>query len=300
MLSPITVERASGADREAALALMVSQSNVDDLLEAAEFGEISLEDYLIAKAGEQHVGAGFLKFCSDGTAFVTQPVVKQGLSHDAKDIEDAILKFVRSEVDRSDCWIAHSLLEISSPARPILERNGFAAFIELTLMHLSLDDVVLATEPLELTASSFEESRRQRFEAVLESTYTDTRDCPEVVSLRTSSQALRGHELQGEAIADGWRVFQQAEQDVGIMLLVEHGTMRAWELAYIGICPEFRRQGYARKMLNGAIHRAIAAGMDSMCLCVDSRNIRAQRLYESLGFIPSTQQVVHARILRGK
>jgi ribosomal protein S18 acetylase RimI-like enzyme len=55
-------------------------------------------------------------------------------------------------------------------------------------------------------------------------------------------------------------------------------------VAQIAIDPAYRRRGYARALMQGAIERATAAGYWRLTLLVAEENDSARALYESLGF----------------
>ena len=56
------------------------------------------------------------------------------------------------------------------------------------------------------------------------------------------------------------------------------------ELAGIYVAPEHRRSGVARPLVEAAIAAARDAGVVSLRLTVNTRNVRAEQFYRSLGF----------------
>jgi ribosomal protein S18 acetylase RimI-like enzyme len=69
------------------------------------------------------------------------------------------------------------------------------------------------------------------------------------------------------------------------VLLVEMPNGTAWELAYLGIVPEFRRCGFGRAMTLHAMHALRFQAATRLLLAVDARNEPAKALYQSLGFV---------------
>jgi len=57
-----------------------------------------------------------------------------------------------------------------------------------------------------------------------------------------------------------------------------------WEVAYVGVVPEARRQGFGRELMLGVLLEARAAEVPELFLTVDGRNHPAWALYRSLGF----------------
>jgi ribosomal protein S18 acetylase RimI-like enzyme len=66
----------------------------------------------------------------------------------------------------------------------------------------------------------------------------------------------------------------------------------AWDVAYLGVTPEARRQGVGRALLTHALLEAKAAGMTSTQITIDARNVPARTLYRQAGFIPHDERQV--------
>lgn len=64
-----------------------------------------------------------------------------------------------------------------------------------------------------------------------------------------------------------------------------HVNRRA-DVMMLGVIPEFRRQGVARKLLARALDQAKAMSATFITLCVAEHNQAAIKLYESMGWIP--------------
>ncbi len=86
---------------------------------------------------------------------------------------------------------------------------------------------------------------------------------------RNPFASLYVDEVNGKiaAYADWWIIYDRAE------------------IASIAVAPEFRRQGYARRMMDFIIADARKNGCENVTLEVRVSNIPAQKLYESFGFI---------------
>ena len=57
------------------------------------------------------------------------------------------------------------------------------------------------------------------------------------------------------------------------------------ELLWLGVKPERQRRGGARVLISFALDEACSRGAETMVLEVAENNLRACRLYESLGFV---------------
>ena len=124
---------------------------------------------------------------------------------------------------------------------------------------------------------------------LIERTYEDSQDFPELQGQRTGDQAIRSHRTQGKYHPEWWLVIEQNGVAVGILFFAEHTELEQVELIYIGIIKKYRNQGFAKGALAQAI-RKFKREKQSLFLGVDARNLAAVRLYESLGFEKISRQ----------
>lgn len=137
--------------------------------------------------------------------------------------------------------------------------------------------------------------------AVLERTYVDTRDCPELCGLRTPTEVLASHRAVGRYDPDLWWIVFNDAHPVGCMLFNIVPEQEGVELVYLGLAPEVRGRGLGagvlarglRHLLGWADAQAesaaeargrVLAGIGGVMCAVDIRNAAALRLYRSLGF----------------
>ncbi|HZZ80278.1 MAG TPA: GNAT family N-acetyltransferase [Gemmataceae bacterium] len=165
-----------------------------------------------------------------------------------------------------------------------LIRRGFRAIARLCHMERSLDDLP-AKVARDLCIVHFEPAIAREFAATLERTYQDTLDCPELNGRRTIVEILEGHQGQGRFDPHFWWLAYVNNQPAGVAMLAEMPDGLTWELAYLGIVPEFRRHGIGRAMTVHALHALRATSAMRLTLIVDIRNQPARHLYESLGFV---------------
>jgi len=130
--------------------------------------------------------------------------------------------------------------------------------------------------------------RRSVLIRVLDRTYIDTRDCPELCGLRQTARILESHEATGVFDPSLWWILGPASDPAadpcGCLLLSRWSEGGDIELVYIGLAPEARRRGLGAGLLRFAIRAAANRGVEAMTCAVDLRNQPATRLYESFGF----------------
>ena len=83
---------------------------------------------------------------------------------------------------------------------------------------------------------------------------------------------------------------------IGFVLCDESGSIHGYagainagqdaDIALIAVAPEFRRKGYAKRMLGELFSNLAALGVENVYLEVRVDNINARSLYEKSGFLP--------------
>ncbi len=166
-----------------------------------------------------------------------------------------------------------------------LERNGFRHITQLCYMRhdLTVPMALLGTN-VRCRFESFAQCDRDLFERTLLQTYDGTEDCPEVNGIRTIGEIMEGHRSQGVHDPERWWLVWAAARPIGVMLLTEMPDGDGWDLVYLGIVPEARRQGFGRELALKALCEAKAADACQLTLSVDIRNRPACQLYRRVGF----------------
>lgn len=148
-----------------------------------------------------------------------------------------------------------------------------------------------------------------RWGELLERTYIDTLDCPAVEGLRPMADVLAGYRDIGRARGDWWFIARHDGQDVGCLLLAEHGSSdpasvdptsfdhAQAELIYMGIAPEARGQGWGYHLAREAQRIAQSSGCRQLILSVDADNAPALRHYLAAGFRIWEQRVIWIKSL---
>lgn len=132
---------------------------------------------------------------------------------------------------------------------------------------------------------------------LLDQTYLETLDCPELCGLRETTDILASHKSTGLYDPAYWFLVLHAGQAAGCMLLNRCPDQRTVELVYLGLTKPVRGQGLGRALMEHA-HRVFPAdGFDSICCAVDRRNTPAMSLYHRTGFRPFAQRSAFVRVV---
>ena len=306
LLSAVVVTPARGDDQRTALSILLLNLDEDDrelqlqkMLESDARGDLSLDGLLLARLHEVATGALLFTVQSDASAYVWPPVIARTASSWQEAVSMALLEQAVELIRQQNCWIAHSILSADDPKMDVMHRAGFEKLVALQNMEHNEPGALTETYSDRLERVSYSPSAHERFQQVVRQTYVDTQDCPEIVGLRTADEALEGHRLAGDSSDSLWYLYQSNGEDVAVLLIAEDSKFAEWEISYLGVVPDHRRRGLARRITIEALNDAQSAGMQSVTLSVDERNGPAIDLYRALGFQCRSHQVIHAlKILR--
>ncbi len=299
-MTNVTVRPASPSEQTFALRILFSETAPDDpsertqeILAAAERGELSLAELWLAEKDGRPAGAGFFAEQPGRVAFVWPP----GVSSDAfapAEIHEALLAAICRRLSERGIAIGQAILEPEDrDNRRILERNGFPHLTDLHYMLCPADAALPGNSSPALEIESFDPAENfARFARVLKRTYIETLDCPELDGLRTPEEALAAHQATGQFEPDRWQLIQSEGQDAGLLLVNLHPDRDLLEIVYLGVVPEARGQGLGQAIVQSAVALA-RSERRPIVLAVDSRNYIAQRIYRRWGFRDLTVQSVH-------
>ncbi len=79
-------------------------------------------------------------------------------------------------------------------------------------------------------------------------------------------------------------VWEEDGRIVGAVMTQRHGTTAQWEVGLVGVLPEYRRRGIARRLLTRSLEDLRERGAEKASLGVIDQNVPAYSLYTSLGF----------------
>jgi ribosomal protein S18 acetylase RimI-like enzyme len=282
--------------------------HVDDLIDSHRRGRIQLTPFGATDERKSLIAVQTFALQRDGTSHV-YPVAfsREFKSNDGSAIDDRqrqqivaqLFTKLEEQFNESNAWIAQSMLKRSQrTASAELTEHGFPLLTDLLFMELSFDEqsARCAVDPQELglTRVAFESNLEDRFARLLETTYVESTDCPELNGRRSGLQALASHKLSGDFSSELWSLFERDGEDIGVLLLSEHGS-GVCEIVYLGLAAASRRQGYGSSILDWGLSSAAKNGNESVMLGVDVRNHAAIKMYQQAGFQQFDRRIVHAR-----
>ncbi|XZE19351.1 GNAT family N-acetyltransferase [Pirellulaceae bacterium SH449] len=121
------------------------------------------------------------------------------------------------------------------------------------------------------------------FAEIVEATYTDTLDVPELNGIRSTHNTIEGYAACVLEEHLPWWVVMMDGRAVGCLLLCPH-QQELVELVYLGLTPEARGRGIGLSILGFVQEWAIRRGASRIVAAVDSRNHPALQLYEKMAY----------------
>jgi ribosomal protein S18 acetylase RimI-like enzyme len=105
-------------------------------------------------------------------------------------------------------------------------------------------------------------------------------------SLRWLWPLVRILQIVSATLRDLFRGFVWEENGrlAGAVMTQRHGTTALWEVGLVGVLPEYRRRGIARRLLVRSLEDLRDRGAEKASLGVIDQNVPAYSLYASLGF----------------
>ncbi|HVU89037.1 MAG TPA: GNAT family N-acetyltransferase [Pirellulales bacterium] len=259
------------------------EAHIAGLLAAERAGRADLGGLFVARRAGELIGAVWAQVLPGRVASVWPAVVQEGVP-DA--ISDGLLAALVQWLGGQEVRVAQTLLAVdASQQRAQLAARGFLHLADLLYM-VSLAADFPAREPeTRLQFDAAMPAETARLAGILERTYEQTLDCPQLNDVRDVNDVLAGYRTCGTFDPQRWLIARTGASDVGCLLLTDHAALDQWEIVYAGLVPEARGQGYGLMMARHAQRLSRVAGRARLVLAVDAANAPAVKMYERAGFV---------------
>ena len=274
---------------------------VADALVEADRNMIDLSGLWIARRRGRIVGALLTQPLAGRAAAVWAPEVDPSWWRSS--IAVALVRAALDDLRARGFIIAQALLDESAPRHGAIDLadGGMPRVTDLVYLERSTAiPLPISPEVPRLLWQEFGPATEFQFRAVLQATYHDSLDMPELEGIRSLDDILSSHRAGGRFVAARWRMgrVEDDPESAAILLLSEIPNRDAWEVAYLGLTPPARGRGLGRAALSHALELA-AGHVPRLELAVDIRNHPATQLYRLAGFTPFDQRAVHLASLAG-
>ena len=138
-----------------------------------------------------------------------------------------------------------ALLESDATAdEKVLCEGGFQRLSELLYL-VSPDSEFPTSRPVSpLEFEPYSPANHRRLAEIVQATYQQTRDCPQLNGVRDVEDVLAGYRAAGVFDSGRWLIVRHAGSDVGCLLLTDFPEHDNWELTYMGVTPSARGNGW--------------------------------------------------------
>ena len=205
-----------------------------------------------------------------------QRVIRAGLSH----LQPRGLHYAQGLVE------PHALAQAA-----LLEEVGFRHLAPLAYLERSASyPWVDPPRDSEAEWVPYGPATHARFADMVQATYEDSLDCPELAGLRPIHDVLAAHKASGLFDPDLWELAQIDGEPAACLLLSRLVQVPALEVVYMGVIPSWRGRGVGGLLLRRGLQRCRERKAGRLTLVVDDRNGPAKALYNRLGFEPVTHR----------
>jgi ribosomal protein S18 acetylase RimI-like enzyme len=178
----------------------------------------------------------------------------------------------------------------------LLGSHGFLPPVEL--LYLISTATSKAGPACAIEFEPYRDDQLARLAGVIESTYDQTRDVPQLNGARCLDDVVEGYRQTGVFRASRWFFARHDGRDAGCLLLADHPHLDQLELVYMGVLPGFRRRGLGKQLLQRALEVTESLGRRNLILAVDAANTPALQLYRNAGLVVLDRRWVSMKILR--
>ncbi len=177
--------------------------------------------------------------------------------------------------------------------RKLLLATGFTPLAGLIYLERQVSYPWVDPPPISVRWVTYSPAAHPLFADVVLATYRDSRDCPELTGLRPIDDILAAHQAAGEFDPSLWEVACMDQQPTACLLLATHPPGDMMELVYMGVVPEYRRQGWGKLLLRRALEQCRRVKARRLTVVADERNEPARRLYAGFALQPTARRVAY-------
>lgn len=236
---------------------------------------------LQAQRGPEVVAAILWTTYPGRTAVISAPGMEEG---ESLETAEQLFYAIVSNLQSSHTRLIFANLSLSQTQfHDALRRCGFVPLARLLYLLSPAESFPHELEIPHLTFLPAGQFDPHQFARLVEETYVETLDCPELNGLRATEDVLAGYRATGVYSPEMWFVVEHQSEPAGCLILADHPDFDQLELVYMGLVPRYRGRGWGRDVVRYAQWMAHLRQRSGLLLAVDTRNTPALRVYESLG-----------------
>ncbi len=271
------------------------ERHIADTLSEIESLEAGGRGTLLAAVRNATVVGAALGLVQPGRSAVVQS--PQLIAGEREPVADSLLQQLDEWFDGRGIRVAQALvdpLDLLSGDR--LQRGGYQQACTLCYLVCGPEHFPGAAPAGPLEFAPWRPADDERLAHVIEATYEQTKDCPSLNGVRTTTDVLAGYRATPAGANGPWFVAKSGAEIVGCLFLADHHQTDQYELMYMGVVQRCRGRGYGRWLVAEAQWATQRANRSQLVLGVDAQNEPAREIYASHGFRVFSQRLVYLRI----
>lgn len=273
----------------------MSPGRVAALLAAEKSGKISFDGLLVARRGERIVAAVWIQRQAGNLGTCWGP---GRITAESPEICTELLEIGVRWAATQGCRIIQSILEVApTPIEEDLSHANFRPLAELEYLSGLAERFPTGPPSGRIGLVAYRPEFREQLEKIIQATYRESLDCPELDDLRSIDDVLAGYRAAGDLGEAGWYFVRHEQQIVGCLILAYHQEINQAELVYCGLTPTARGLGLGVELTREALWWANERGADQLVLAVDRRNTPAIQTYVRSGLLTTDHKRLWVRVI---
>jgi mycothiol synthase len=193
--------------------------------------------------------------------------------------------------------VAQALVETDAqPEAELLRQAGYSRVADLLYLVSPADEFPTAPTRSAVQFETYSAANHQRLARIIEATYEQTLDCPQLNGIREVEDVLAGYRATGRFDPSRWLIVRHKDADIGCLLMADHPEHGVGELVYMGVVRPSRGHGWGMDIARHAQWLAHQAGRARLALAVDAANTPAVAMYAAVGFQAWDRRSAYVRI----
>ncbi len=258
--------------------------------------EIPHEGILEARRGARLVGA-VVSIAQPGRIGLVWP--PKLIEDEPEATADRLLEAADARMAAAGLSMAQAVLEtVSEVENRLLRAHGYQPMSRVLYLVAAEQDFPPARPEGPLDFEPYCQTSHGRLVKIVEATYEQTQDCPQLGGVREVEDVLAGYRHAGVFDPRHWLIVRHQGEDVGCLVVADHPDHESCELVYMGLAVAARGRGWGKQIARYAQWLTACAGQPRLVVAVDAANDPAIAVYTSIGFHAWDRRVVYVKLFQ--
>ncbi|MDR2704531.1 MAG: GNAT family N-acetyltransferase [Planctomycetaceae bacterium] len=269
----------------------------NSILEQYHSGTLSLEGIFQAKIHGQRIGVLFSQLRLDQTVLLWVPVMQDGFSI------GLFFEPLQQFCCQNQAIAALALVDHGQhiDEATLISVGKFESLSDLIYLVFSIietsKDIDIPSELQFLPMSYFPDDMFDQMVELVQATYRNTRDFPQLMQIAPVRQVLYTYQAGQIFLPELWFFVRKENRNIGVLLMTDQPEEQI-ELTYMGLIEEMRGFGFSKEIVRYAKRIARLRKRLFLLTSVDEQNAPALKTYLSQGFAAWDRKSVYVKLLK--